>query len=1118
MLTHARARQAGEHWETTGSATDVLVVARLSGGRLVRGITAATAQYSDDDGYTWTNCTNAPTGVHDLLVTPSGRIVACSYLAGQGISYSDDNGVTWTAASGVPSASFHFMARNPNTGRIVTNRSLQSYHMYSDDNGASWTSVSTANQYWYFVLWVGDRFLSLSGQTAIVLSSADGSSWTQVADITSLVGGTSVWVGQWVYSKRTRRIFLTFENTTKILVSDDLGVTWTYKDVGFNYTYAYKLAFLEDSGRVVLQNSRFAGSGFSLFSDDNGETWSRTSTELLLGPDIDSKEFGLISAGNGHWRSRNYLRMGMFPGSRWVPKSVFALSWRSVCEHPRTGTLVAAVSSSSVYASNDGGETWPISAGTAGTADSVDFDGVRNRFIIGGASFYAHSTDGASWTTGASPSGNTQAIIATSSGALIAISDSNAQYSTDGGNTWSGAVSYGGPSVVRVGAHIASIGRTVVIGYSGSSRVSYTDDNGATWTAVNVPALGWRGICFIPSAKRLVAVSYVASTQGIMISDDYGATWRLRYLPSAVQLVSVKHIPGFDIVVAVGISGARSFISYDQGLSWHTCSLADAENWFELCWSRVRKRLLAFAQTGTNRLQVSNGHTWEWPVKLVQQRSATINNLYDVIVLDNGRYLAVIYSTGTGKFMYSDDRGVSWVLCSVTGAGEGTAAIDCGGGVVVGLTTTAILRSTDYGSTWTEVASGVFAKVGRLCRKASNGYLFAGCSLPAGDAKIMRSTDNGLSWSTVFAGASGSGNVRAIAADENSGNIVAAVENGTLNIMYSTDNGGTWTQVPHGQNGAQKNRWLRAFYDAPRKRILLGAISLISGTHMLLASSDGGVNWTALTHAGQTAQGFCIGPADALFIAGYSTASYTKTGSTAYPNLVEVAQKDVSNIVGLAYDPAINRLVTCSSGLGTLNNIQTADLWDTIQTASDFAVILGESYRTVRMPDGKEWMAVNLAWSGSGRDYNDSVANRAVYGRLYTWEESNALPLSNGWRVPSEAEYLALAAACGGAAGLNQKLRSTSSLWTDAGYAGLNTYGFNGMPSGQYYTGDSAPGPGYRDLGLRLFLWTSTPASGYYGRRAIITNAGDAFAVANGGVPTTFASASYSIRLVRDIA
>ena len=79
----------------------------------------------------------------------------------------------------------------------------------------------------------------------------------------------------------------------------------------------------------------------------------------------------------------------------------------------------------------------------------------------------------------------------------------------------------------------------------------------------------------------------------------------------------------------------------------------------------------------------------------------------------------------------------------------------------------------------------------------------------------------------------------------------------------------------------------------------------------------------------------------------------------------------------------------------------------------------GREYRTVKVEGGSLiWFAENLAYAGPeespiGIAYENAEAMSDIFGRFYTWEEAlTACP--DGWRLPTEADWLDLAKALSG--------------------------------------------------------------------------------------------------------
>ena len=192
------------------------------------------------------------------------------------------------------------------------------------------------------------------------------------------------------------------------------------------------------------------------------------------------------------------------------------------------------------------------------------------------------------------------------------------------------------------------------------------------------------------------------------------------------------------------------------------------------------------------------------------------------------------------------------------------------------------------------------------------------------------------------------------------------------------------------------------------------------------------------------------------------------------------------------------------------------------------AVIGGKTYPTVTLPDGHEWLAVNLDYAWSGLSVPTSGAStptspQAVYynydeatygwnglkrGLLYngyamTYLEANKSTLCPGWHTPTKAEFDALIAAIGSTNG--GKLKSTTG-WSNAGN-GTDDYGFAGYPSGKF------TGLGFGGITSSLNLWSHTLASDDTKAYAL------GLAASTNDISISLDSLSfnhYSIRLIKD--
>jgi uncharacterized protein (TIGR02145 family) len=152
------------------------------------------------------------------------------------------------------------------------------------------------------------------------------------------------------------------------------------------------------------------------------------------------------------------------------------------------------------------------------------------------------------------------------------------------------------------------------------------------------------------------------------------------------------------------------------------------------------------------------------------------------------------------------------------------------------------------------------------------------------------------------------------------------------------------------------------------------------------------------------------------------------------------------------------------------------------------AVIGGKTYPTVVMPDGHEWLALNLdlIWDDLSVPTSGASVTKSLQAMYYNYDEAtygwnglkrgllynhyavgilqgNRETLCPGWHVPTKAEYDALVTAIGGSSN-GAKLKSTTG-WRSLN--GTDDYGFAGYPSGSF-----AGSFGYIDY--KLALWTLT--------------------------------------------
>lgn len=160
----------------------------------------------------------------------------------------------------------------------------------------------------------------------------------------------------------------------------------------------------------------------------------------------------------------------------------------------------------------------------------------------------------------------------------------------------------------------------------------------------------------------------------------------------------------------------------------------------------------------------------------------------------------------------------------------------------------------------------------------------------------------------------------------------------------------------------------------------------------------------------------------------------------------------------------------------------------------------GNTYPTLLMGNGQEWMAENLrttvyangdpipnvqdatAWgsltTGAWVHYgNNESANEVPFGKLYNWyavqDPRNACPV--GWHAPTDVEFTALSTFLGGLSNSGGKLKSTGiEYWLSPNEGATNVSGLTFLPGG-IRTG---AGIFQEKFGTGVW-WTSTAASSF---------------------------------------
>lgn len=230
---------------------------------------------------------------------------------------------------------------------------------------------------------------------------------------------------------------------------------------------------------------------------------------------------------------------------------------------------------------------------------------------------------------------------------------------------------------------------------------------------------------------------------------------------------------------------------------------------------------------------------------------------------------------------------------------------------------------------------------------------------------------------------------------------------------------------------------------------------------------------------------------------GSGTGTYTSSLTNLALNTTYYLRAYAINSAGVSYGNQISFTTTAVGSISTPGAGVTFD---------------GYNYSSIIFGNGQEWMAENLrtsvyrngsaipgnvsdaSWytlaSGAQADYDNVVANSAIYGKLYNWyavaDTAGLCP--TGWHVPNDWDwnkmikfldpgadtsgYIVPSLVAGGMLKSTGTLQAGTGLWVSPNTDATNLSGFSGLPGGWRENDGS-----YILLGDSGYWWSSTQGS-----------------------------------------
>jgi hypothetical protein len=213
---------------------------------------------------------------------------------------------------------------------------------------------------------------------------------------------------------------------------------------------------------------------------------------------------------------------------------------------------------------------------------------------------YASANSGATWEL-RSKQGAAELVSSFDGAALVGSLYHFIVFSTNSGSSW---ITNDGGSVA-----ISADGVTLYsadIGWGFGGNVTRSTNSGTRWTITSAPRTNWYGIACSASGAKVAAVH--ATTQ-ILISTNFGTTWRESIVPGATNFYTVAWSADGNTLFAIA---KHIYSSNDSGLSWKETS-APYGNWYSVACSADGSKVTAIGQSDTNYIVYSStnsGLSW----------------------------------------------------------------------------------------------------------------------------------------------------------------------------------------------------------------------------------------------------------------------------------------------------------------------------------------------------------------------------------------------------------------------------------------------------------------------------------------------------------------------------
>lgn len=474
-------------------------------------------------------------------------------------------------------------------------------------DGMNWKSHTFTDATWVKIIWDGARFVALSAEGLIGLST-DGETWSVSSALSSVYTWASlIYAGGQYVAVAGNPPNSAYDISPGAAATSANGTSWTMYTDGLS---GVQLADIAWNGSVYC-----AIAGGSVATSTNGTSWMVSA--------INSNLFATRIASNGS----TFCVAGIYSGNElYSYTSTNGTTWNQ-----------AVVSTYDVNCSD------------------LIFDGTY--FVLVSSSPYstgtaisAKSTDGLTWTV--STIGYMMDAVAYGLGLYVGVGDNQYvpqpgssgpyyAFSSTNALTWAenplaGANSSGYWSAVAYGAGL-------YVALQANTTQFATSIDGQNWTlytslpvSANWSQLVWNGTMFVA----------IANGSAVTLSSTNGTTWTQNAMPSSSSWNQLAYGGGIWLAVATGTTNAATSTN---GTTWTAATAIGASGaWTGLAWNGTLFVLVASSALGYT---TTNGTTWT---------GANPPVAFSSLAVGGGTFVAC--AAASGNVVYTSTNGSTWTV------------------------------------------------------------------------------------------------------------------------------------------------------------------------------------------------------------------------------------------------------------------------------------------------------------------------------------------------------------------------------------------------------------------------------------------------------------------------